>query len=127
MGAQHLAEAKTMSSYELGRALFQLNDPEERTRYRRDPQSYADSISGLTQQERAQLADGDLAGIHERGVSIYLIRTLAYVLHLSFVDVGVATGGSSNFATHNATIWRSDATASSLAAPTTSTLSGRGA
>lgn len=86
-----------MSSYGLSRALYQLNDPDQRSRYTSARAAFAAEQPYLDDQERAMLVAGDVKGIHDRGVSVYLLRTLGYVLGLSFVELGVATGGKDPF------------------------------
>lgn len=86
-----------MSSYGLSRAIYQFNDPEQRARYTADRAGFVAEQPYLDDQERAMLIAGDVKGMHERGVSVYLLRTLGYVLGLSFVELGIATGGKDPF------------------------------
>lgn len=84
-----------MSFYYLCRALFELNDPHRRAAYRADRERFIDGLEALTDDERRILREVDLARMHERGVPIYLIRTLALVHEIGFEEVGVATSGRS--------------------------------
>lgn len=86
-----------MSSYGLSRALYQLNDPEQRSRYTIDRAAFVAEQPHLDDNEREILVAGDVKGMHDRGVSVYLLRTLGYALGLSFVELGVATGGRDLF------------------------------
>ena len=90
-----------MSFYYVCRALFELNDGDRRALYLADRNRYLDALEGLQDDERRALRELDLRALHEAGVSIYLIRTLALIHEIGFEEVGLATSGEAGVASRS--------------------------
>lgn len=80
--------------YWLCKVLFSLNDSRNRELFRADEGLYLSTQSGLTEKDRTALQHSDLKYLYEAGVSIYLIRSLCLVKGISFIETGIATGGT---------------------------------
>lgn len=82
-----------MSTYELSKALYRLTEPAQRNAFLADPDAYVAQLTDLDATERRMLVEADANGLVERGVSIYLIRTLEIIGKRTLVDTGLRTGG----------------------------------
>lgn len=81
-----------MSSYELNRFMYDLLESEQKRAYQQDPREFVAGYQ-LSDEEQALIEARDWAGLHERGVSVYILANLGSALGLTLFDLGASFRG----------------------------------